>query len=111
MPKKSRDTLNYTMHTKMSMLEGWRRTKASTITLTTSTFRILETLNPFHTFGFTFKQSITWILALITSPLYFFQFYQLKMRVVVKFVYNISSFVRNYNRCHLVEIDIMSTTL
>ena len=35
--KKSHDVVSYTMHTKMSMLEEWRQTKASIVTLTTST--------------------------------------------------------------------------
>ena len=48
MHNKSHDVLKYTMHTKMSMLEEWWRTKVSIITLTTLTIPILETLNPFH---------------------------------------------------------------
>ena len=48
MHKKSHDVLNYTMHIEMSMLEEGRRIKASTITLPTSTFPILETLNSFQ---------------------------------------------------------------
>ena len=54
MHKKSHDVLNYTMHTKMSMLEEWQQTKASIVNLTTLTFPILETLFPFHFFGSTF---------------------------------------------------------
>ena len=48
MHKKSHDVLNYAMHIEMPMLEEWQQTKASNVTLTTSTFFILETLNPFH---------------------------------------------------------------
>ena len=48
MHKKSHDVLNYAMHIDMSMLEEWRQTKASIITLTNSTSPILETLNIFH---------------------------------------------------------------
>ena len=46
--EKSHGVLNYTMHIEMLMLEKWRRTKASIVTLITSTFPILETLNRFH---------------------------------------------------------------
>ena len=40
MHKKSHNVLNYTMHTEMSVLEEWRRTKASIITLTILKFPI-----------------------------------------------------------------------
>ena len=66
MHKKYHDILNYTMHTNMSMLEEWRQTQASTETLTTLTYPILETLNS-SLFGFTFMQLITWTLGMITS--------------------------------------------
>ena len=46
--EKSHSVLIYTMHIEMLMLEKWRRTKASIVTLITSTFPILETLNRFH---------------------------------------------------------------
>ena len=39
------------MHIKMSMLEEWRQTKVSTITLTTSTIHILKTLNSYQVIG------------------------------------------------------------
>ena len=45
MDKKSHNVLNYTMHTKMSMLEEWQGIKMSIVILTTSTFLILETLH------------------------------------------------------------------
>ena len=48
MQKKFYDVLNYTMHIEILMLEEWRRTKGSIVTLNTSTFPTLETLNPFH---------------------------------------------------------------
>jgi hypothetical protein len=48
MHKKSHNVLSYAMHKEMSMLEEWHQTKASIVhgivTLTTSTFPILETL-------------------------------------------------------------------
>jgi len=52
MHKKSHDVLNYTMHTKMSMLEEWRQTKTSSVTLTTSIFHALETLYILFNFRF-----------------------------------------------------------
>ena len=48
MQQKSHDILNYAMHTKMSMLEKWRQTKVIIVTLTTKTFPISKTLNPFQ---------------------------------------------------------------
>ena len=56
MHKKFHHIVNYTMHIEMSLLEGWRRTKESIVTLTTSTFSILKTLIPFSVLGFTFMQ-------------------------------------------------------
>jgi hypothetical protein len=57
MRKKSHDIFNYTMHTEMSMLEEWRQTKVRIITLTTSTFPILETLNPFYFYAIDYLDS------------------------------------------------------
>ena len=71
MHKKSHDALNYAIHTKMLMLEDWRWTKASIVTLTTTTFPILETLKPFSFFDVTSMQLITWTIASITSSLCF----------------------------------------
>ena len=48
MHNKSHNILSYAMHTQMSMLEEWLRTKTNIVTLTTLTFSILETLNPSH---------------------------------------------------------------
>ena len=61
------------------------------VTLTTSTFPILESLKPIH-FVDHIMQSITWTLALITSS-FFFDLNQLTMGAEVEFVYNVLSFV------------------
>ena len=94
MRKKSHDILKYTMHTEMSMLEEWRRTKASTITLTTSTFLILETLFTllFHIYVIDYLYSC--FDHLITL---FFNLNRLTMEAEVEFVYNVLNFVRNCN--------------
>ena len=47
---------------------------------------------PYSLFGFAFMQLITWTLALITSPLLFFDLNQLTMGVKVEFVYNVLTF-------------------
>ena len=59
MHKKSHNVLNYTMHTKMSMLKEWRQTKASIIN--PNHFKISYLKNPifFSFFGFTFMYLIT----------------------------------------------------
>ena len=98
MHKKFHDVLNYTMHTEMLMLEEWWWTKANTLTLTTLTFTILETLNPFH---FLVSHLCNWLLGLLLWSLHHFDLNQLTMGAKVVFVYHVLSFVRN---CRLPKI-------
>ena len=82
------------MHTKMPMLEEWRWTKASTITLTTSTFPILGTLNPCH--FLVSHYAIDYLECCFDHFITLFSYLNwLTMRSKVDVVYNILSFVRN----------------
>ena len=63
---------NYAMHTKMLILQEWRQTKTSTVILTTSTFLILENLNPFH---FLVSHLCNWLLELFLWSLHHFIFF------------------------------------
>jgi hypothetical protein len=87
MRKKSHDIFNYTMHTEMSMLEEWRRTKVRIITLTTLTFPILETLNPFYFYAIDYLDSCFDHFITLFSNLNW-----LTMGAKVHFVYNILNF-------------------
>ena len=104
--KISYNVLNYTMHTHMLMLEKWRRTKMSIVTLTTSTFPILETLIPFI---FSVLHLCNWLLGLVLWWLYHFvcDLNQLTVGAEVEFVYNVLNFVRN----SLLEYKITKTRL
>jgi hypothetical protein len=94
MQKKFHDILNYAMYIEMSMLEEWRRTKASTVTLTTSTLPFFETLNPFH-FWFHIHV-IDYLNSCFDHFITLFSnLNRLTMGAEVEFVYNILSFVRN----------------
>jgi hypothetical protein len=72
MHKKSYDVLNYTMHTKMSMLKKWRRTKGSVVTPNYFNISYFRNPKPFSLCGFAFMQLISWTLALITWSLFYF---------------------------------------
>ena len=93
MHKKSHNVLNYTMHIEMSMLEEWWWTKASIVTLNTSTFPILETLNPFY---FLVSHLCNGLVGLLLWSLHtlFSDLNWVTMRAKVEFVYNVLNFVR-----------------
>ena len=94
MHKKSHDVLNYTMHTKMPMLEEWRWTKVSTVNLTTLTFPILDTLFPFHLLV---SHLCNWSLGLLLWSLdhFIYDLNRLTMGDEVEYVQSVLSFVCN----------------
>ena len=67
MHKKPYDVLNYTMHTKMLMLEEWRQTKGSVVTPNYFDISYFKTLNPFHFYPFHFlvSHSCNWLVGLL----------------------------------------------
>ena len=95
MHKKAHDNLNYAIHTKMLMLEEWRRTKTSIVTLTTSIFPILEALHHltfwFHIYAIDYLDSCFDHFITLFSDLN-----RLTMGAKVEFVYNVLSFDCNY---------------